>query len=217
VTPRVAPALVALALAVPLAAQTPLQASAAIGGGWERSVSLLGTTSATVLKGLVLGGEASARVGRVTIDGAYRQGTLDNSEGSDSRQYAEGHLRVMVATVPGLLVGFGPHARAYITNTGTQRWLFWALRVRGEQNIIGSTFSGYVEFWRSLTATVNVSESFDKATGGDVGMLVRFPESRFWGRVGYGIERAWLVGTDSRRETVEGLSLVLGYGAASVP
>lgn len=210
-----APVAAALVLiASPLAAQT-LHGSAALGGGWVRTVSLLGT-SQSALRGVVVGGEGRVRVGRLMVDGAYREGTLSTYDRVETRDYAEGHLLVMVATLPGIELGIGPHARAFITNTGTQRWLFWSLRLRGERDLIAPTIAGYVELWRSLSAKVNVSEAFDKATGGEVGMKVRFARSRFWGRVGYQIERAWL-GGDARRETVEGLAVVLGYGAASVP
>ena len=209
----VAPVAVALVLiASPLAAQT-LHGSAALGGGWVRTVSLLGS-SEDALHGVVVGGEGRIRVGRFMIDGAYREGGLSTYDDSETRDYAEGHLLVRIATLPGVELGIGPHARAFITATGTQRWLFWSLRVRGERSLIAPAVAGYVELWRSLSAKVNVSEAFDKANGGEVGMKVRFSRSLFWGRVGYQIERAWL---GSRRETVEGLGIVVGYGAASVP
>ena len=210
-----APVAAALLLsAAPLTAQT-LHGSAALGGGWVRTISVLGTSQAA-LRGVVLGGEGRVRVGRVMLDGAYREGGLSTYDRAETRDYAEGHLLLMVATVPGVEIGIGPHARAFITNTGTQRWLFWSLRLRGERHLIAPTIAGYVEVWRTLSANVNVSEAFDRARGGEVGMKVQFARSRFWGRVGYQIERAWL-GDDARRETVEGLAIVLGYGAASVP
>jgi len=210
---RVALAVVAVLLAVPPLAAQVLHGSAALGGGWVRSVSLLATNK-DVLNGVVIGGEGRVRVGRVMVDVAYREGSLVTSDHSDTRDYAEGHVRLIVATVPGVTLAVGPHARAYITNTGTQRWLFWTARLRGERNLIAPYIAGYVELWRSLGAKVNVSEVFEKATGGEVGMRVRFSRSQFWVRVGYGIERAWL---GTRRETVEGMSVALGYGPALVP
>jgi hypothetical protein len=210
---RVAPVAAALVLiASPLVAQT-LHGSAALGGGWVRTVSLLGS-SEDALRGVVIGGEGRVRVGRFMIDGAYREGGLSTYDRSETRDYAEGHLLLMIATVPGIELGIGPHARAFITNTGTQRWLFWSFRLRGERNLIAPSIAGYVELWRTLSARVNVSEAFDKANGGEVGMKVRFTHSRFWSRVGYQIERAWL---GARRETVEGLNVVVGYGTASMP
>jgi hypothetical protein len=210
---RVTPVAAALVLiAAPLAAQT-LHGSAALGGGWVRTVSLLGS-SEDALRGVVIGGEGRVRVGRFMIDAAYREGGLSTYDRSETRDYAEGHFLVMASVVRGVEIAIGPHARAFITNTGTQRWLFWSLRLRGERDLITPSIAGYVELWRSLSAKVNVSEAFDKANGGEVGMKVRFSGSRFWSRVGYQIERAWL---GARRETVEGLNIVVGYGAASVP
>lgn len=208
---RVSLAVTAIAvLATPLAAQT-LHGSLAFGGGSVRSTSLLGSTE-EALQGIVVGGEARLRVGRVWVDGAYREGSIKTTDDTETRDYADGHMFLRVETFPGVVASVGPHARAYITNTGTQRWLFWSVRLRGERALIAPAIAGYIELWHSLGANVNVSETFDRATGGDVGMTVRLPRSKFWGRIGYDIERAWLSGS-ARKETVEGVSLVLGFGS----
>jgi hypothetical protein len=203
----------AVAAAVALLAASPLSAQALLGSaglslGWVRSSSALGSTTSQ-LRGTVLGGEGRVRVGRVAFDVAYREGSIVSYDGNETRDYAEGRLLLLLATVPGVTLVAGPHARAYITSSGTQRWLFWTVRVRGEHELVGPSVSGYVEVWRSVGATVNVSEQFEKATGGEVGMNFRFGQSLFWGRAGYAIERAWL---GSRSETVEGITAVVGFG-----
>jgi hypothetical protein len=123
----------------------------------------------------------------------------------------EGDALLSVVTVPGVVVRVGPHARAYITSTGTQRWVFWTARLRGERALIGPALGGFVELWAAWSADVNVSEPFGRATGGIVGMQVRIPRSPVYGRLTYGIERATM-GDGARLETVEGLSVVLGVG-----
>jgi hypothetical protein len=206
-----APAAVAalLCAAVPpsLAAQG-LQGRAGLSVGWVRSSSALGT-SADMLHGTVIGGEGRVGIGRVSIDLGYREGSIVTDDDSETRDYAEGHFLLIVKTVPGILIAAGPHAHAYITNSGTQRWFFWSVRLRGEHDLIAPLFAGYVELWRSIGADVNVSEQFERAAGGEVGMNLRAGRSPFWGRVGYGIERAWLAG---RRETIEGLTVAVGFG-----
>lgn len=204
-----------LALSVGLLAPTALAGQAltgsvALGGGWVRTDSQTGTTQ-DLLSGVVVGGEGRLRLGRATLDLAYREGTVATTDESDTRDYADGLLLLMIEALPGVRLGAGPHARAYITNTGTQRWLFWTLRVRGEGTLIGQNISGYAEAWRSMSARVNVSEPLDRATGGEVGMTVKFAPSRFWARLSYGIERAWL-GNGTRKETVESLGVIVGFG-----
>lgn len=208
-TRRAAAAITAAALlaAAPLSAQA-LHGSAGLGVGWVRSVSHLGTTTEE-LSGTVVGGEGRLRLGHVMLDLGYREGSLVADSGSDTRDYADGHFLVLVTTVPGVVISGGAHARAFITNTGTQRWLFWTMRLRGEHPLIAPSLGGYLEVWRSLGANVNVSEEFERAAGGEVGLSLQVARSPFWGRVGYGIERAWL---GTRRETVEALTFVVGFG-----
>jgi hypothetical protein len=208
---RLALALSAVLLAPRALAGQALTGSAALGGGWVRTESQAGSTQ-DLLSGIVVGGEGRLRLGRVSLDLAYREGSIATEDGADTRDYADGQLLLLVRAVSGVRLGVGPHARAYITTSGTQRWLFWTLRIRGEGTLIVPGIAGYAEVWRSLSARVNVSEPFERSTGGEVGMTVRFAPSRFWARLGYTIERAWL-GNGTRVETVESLAVVLGFGA----
>lgn len=197
----------------PAAAQR-LAGSIGFAAGSVRARSRVGAAD-ELATGAVIGGEAGLRLGRVTVDLAYLQGTLSPDTGSaESRDYVEGDAFLSVMTVPGVVVSVGPHARAYITTTGTQRWLFWTARLRGERALIGSAVGGFLELWTAWSADVNVSERFGHATGGVVGMQVRIPRSPVYARLTYGIERA-AMGDGARLETVEGLSVVLGVGRRS--
>ena len=203
-------ALGALATAAPVAGQG-LVGAIGFSAGSARSRSQLGST-AEVLSGTMVGGEGRVGIGRVTLDFTYLQGALKPDTGSaESRDYVEGDALLSVVTAPGLTLRVGPHARAYISSTGTQRWLFWTARVRGERTLIAPAVSGFVEFWAALSGDVNVSEAFGSARGGLVGMSVRPPNSLFYGRLTYGIEHAKM-GGGARLETVEGVSLLLGFG-----
>lgn len=202
--------LVTLGTALPAAGQG-LFGSIAVSAGsvWTRSRT--GTVE-DAMSGAVVGGEGRVGIGRVTLDFAYLQGALNPDTGSaESRDYVEGDALLSVVTVPGVTVRMGPHARAYISSSGTQRWLFWTARLRGERALIAPAVSGFVELWAAWSADVNVSEAFSRASGGVVGMTVRIPHSMFYGRLSYGIERAQM-GDGARLETVEGVSLLVGVG-----
>lgn len=206
----VAVALAATAITAPAAAQV-LTGSVGLAAGSVQARSHIGTAD-NASSGAVIGGEGRVGLGRVTVDVVYLQGTLNPDTGSaEGRDYVEGGMFLSVRTVPGVALRVGPHARAYISTTGTQRWLFWTARLRGERALIGSAVTGFVELWAAWKADVNVSEPFGTATGGVVGMGVRIPRSAFWGRLTYGIERARM-GDGQRLETVEGVTLVVGFG-----
>ena len=163
------------------------------------------------LSGALLGGEGRVNVWRVVVDVGYAQGSVSpDSAGPVSRDVVEGRLLVGNRPWRGLTLKMGPHARAYLTNSGTQRWFFWEARLHGERPIVSPTVRAYAEIWRALSGSVNVLESFDHGQGGEAGMLVNLPGKPVWGRLAYGIERARL-GGGSRLETVEGLTLAVGY------
>ena len=202
-----------LLLVAPFTAASPQGLTGSVGGGAGsvRSRATLGTTTAA-FSGAMIGGEGHAGIGRVSVDVAYLQGTLNPDSGSaESRDYVEGDVFVSVVTLPGVTLRVGPHARAYISSAGTQRWLFWTGRVRGERTLIAPAVSGFVEAWLALSADVNVSEAFDNARGAVVGLSVRLPGAPFYGRLAYGIEQARM-GGGARLETVEGLSVIVGFG-----
>jgi hypothetical protein len=202
-----------LIVVAPVAAASAqgLTGSVGAGAGSARSRSTLGTTT-TSFSGAMIGGEGHAGIGRVSVEVAYLQGTLNPDSGSaESRDYVEGDFLLSVVTLPGVTLRVGPHARAYISSGGTQRWLFWTGRVRGERTLIAPGVSGFVEGWLAWSADVNVSEAFDNARGAVVGLSVRLPGAPFYGKLAYGIEQARM-GGGARLETVEGLSVIVGFG-----
>ena len=94
------------------------------------------------------------------------------------RDYVEGDAFLSIVTFPGLILRGGPHARAFISDDGTQRWLFWTARARYEFRMITSPpIDGFAEGWAALSADVNVSEEFTSARGAIVGLHARFPGS----------------------------------------
>jgi len=193
----------------------PALASAQTFGGGVGSTMLRvrSTVGATeeVLSGTLMGVEGRVERWGLALDVAYAQGSVEPDSGTPAaRDVVEG--RILFGNRPwrGLSVKAGPHIRSYVTTSGTQRWFFWEARLRGEGTIVGRV-QVYAEIWRVLSGDVNVAESFDGGQGGEAGMVVTLPRSPFWGRLAYGIERSKL-GGGARLETVEGLSLAVGYG-----
>lgn len=171
-----------------------------------RSERLDGTD---VLSGTTFGAEGALSRGRLTLSVHYLQGTVDADTGGSSRDLVEGRILLNARPLQWLTVAAGPQVRTYVLASGqTERWVWWALRARGEATFIGSAVSGYAEVWRALTTDVNVPEPFDHAQGGEAGIVVDFSRAPIQARVGYRIDHAEL-GGGSRLETVEGAILGL--------
>jgi hypothetical protein len=171
------------------------------------------TATTTASTGTMIGVEAHVGISRVTVDLSYLQGRLNaETVGDPSRDYVEGDAFLSVVTFPGVILRVGPHARAYLSDAGTQRWVFWTGHLRGEFTLITSpAITAFAEGWMAWTAEVNVSEQFDGGLGGVVGMSARIPGTGFYGRLSYNIEQARM-GGGGRLEMVEGLSVVVGFG-----
>ena len=208
-TLRVAGALLCLVPAI-AAAQGLTGAVGGIGGA-VRTRSVIGTTT-EIASGAIIGVEGHIGISRVSVDLSYLQGTLNGDiGGTDSREYVEGDAYLSVVTFPGVILRVGPHARAYISDAGTQRWLFWTGHLRGEFGLIKPAITAFAEAWVAWNADVNVSEEFDKGHGGIIGMNVRIPGTAFYGRLSYAIEQAHM-GGGTRIEDVEGITMVVGFG-----
>lgn len=200
----------ALAGAAPATAQNLTGGAGATVGTLRSRSRIGGVTEAFV--GPVIGGEGRVGLGRVSVDLTYLQGTLEPDTGAaESTDYVEGDAYLSVVTVPGVTLRVGPRAHAYISSTGTQRWLFWTGRLRGERSLIAPGVNGFVEVWIAFSADVNVSEEFSRGTGGSAGMTVHLGKVPFYGRLLYSVEHASM-GNGTRLDTVESVSLVIGYG-----
>ncbi len=180
-------------------------------GGAVRTRSIIGTTT-EIASGAVIGVEGRVGISRVSVEVSYLQGTLSGDiGGTDSRDYVEGDAYLSVVTFPGVILRVGPHARAYVSDVGTQRWLFWTGHLRGEFGLIKPALTAFAEAWAAWDADVNVSEEFDKGHGAIVGLTALSPGTGFYGRLSYAIEQAHM-GGGSRIEDVEGISFVVGFG-----
>ena len=155
---------------------------------------------------------------RVMIAGGYWQGNL-KGVGTADRDIVEGFALVGARPAGWLSVCVGPHAWTYVSSAGNQRWFLWEGRARVQGEILPGVQS-YFQFWKVLSANVNVPQAFQSGAGGEGGLSLRvrdvpiFPD-RLPVRIGvaYGIERVMMNSTQTqgaRSEVLDRLSLSLG-------
>lgn len=208
---------VARALCVCLALGAGIGRSAAQGLTPAGAITIVQTrvkselpTGTTEFSGATVGGQGSVSFGHLDLSVSYHQGKIDPVAASGTgHDLVEGSVLAGVRPAPWLRLAVGPHARAYQLTGGTQRWLFWELRVRAAGAFIGSAARGYVELWRALSTSVNVPEPFDHAQGGEAGMVVHLARAPLDLRLAYRIDHA-VLGGGTRLETVDGVVVALG-------
>jgi hypothetical protein len=155
--------------------------------------------------GTTFGGEGGLSFGRLVLRLDYVQGSVSPvSGGPSARDLIEGRAEIGFRPLRWLTLGGGPHARAYVIDGRSVRWVLWNVRGRAEGNFIGSAVAGYMEGWRAVSADVNVPEPFDHAEGGEAGIVLRLSGAPLQARVAYRIDHS-VLGGGSRQETVEGV------------
>jgi len=85
------------------------------------------------------------------------------------------------------------------------------LRARAEGVILVPVIHTHAELWRAVSTQINIGTGSGSATGGEAGLTLHLPQSPFWGRIVYAIDRAEL-SDGSRAETFERISFSVGYG-----
>jgi hypothetical protein len=174
---------------------TALRTRTAIGG------------AVTGLRGQLFGGEGSLLTGRLALRVSYVEGSA--SSGGLHRDQVEGLVLVGAQPVRGLTLTAGPHVMAF-TDSTTQRWVEWQVRGRYEGPLVERFVRGYLEGWAAVAGSAHAVGDFGGARGGGAGLLVRLGDTPIVARLGYAIAESRLK-AGVRRETVEGLSIGLGY------
>lgn len=171
---------------------------------------VIGAVEST-LSGTEFGGEARVGVGIVGLDLGYWQGSLSPKSGPASNEdIVEGKALLEIRPMSWFTVSAGPHARAYTTAAGTERWLTWRVQGRIEQDLVPATVRGYAEVWFVASGDVNVVQPFTSGRGGNVGLRLAPQHWPVWFTLGYGIEQIRL-GGGSRLDTVDRVAVGVGY------
>jgi hypothetical protein len=211
VTRVVAAACAALGLSLPLAAQTRWQVSLGATGGSE-TVRSRADSVRERLRGAVFSGEALVTRDRLALRLRYGQGHVTAASGTVmARDVAEGEALLGYTARPWLTLWLGPHAHAYGTALGDQRWLFWSARASAHGSLFPGRLESFVELWQAFAGRVSRPASSSAGRGAEAGLQLqlRIASRPLWGRLAYRVEQG-RVGA-SRRETVEAITLTVGY------
>ncbi len=181
---------------------------------WVRSDSAAGVggAGAVRLRGPVLGGEGRLVFNGFAVGVGLLSGTLQAADqGTMKRDLIEGRLVVAARPVPWLEMSVGPSVRAYVTDSVTERWVFWQARARVDAPIVTASLTSYLELWRALSSEVNLVAGAGRVQGGEAGVVYRPPQRPYWVRLAYRVDDAVVRAGGS--ETLEAVSLAIGVGS----
>jgi hypothetical protein len=139
-------------------------------------------------------------------------GTLQTADQTVKRDLIEGRLVVAARPVPWLEMSLGPFVRAYVTDSITERWLFWQARARFEAPIVTASLTSYVELWRALSSEVNLVAGAGRVQGGEAGVVYRPPRRPYLVRLAYRMDDAAVRGVATGSETLESISVAVIVG-----
>jgi hypothetical protein len=195
----------ALTLTADLHAQSNWTVSFGAGGAREIVHSRLGTAQ-TRLSGSLFGGEAVATRRRFVARLRYGQGHLTSD--TASRNVVQGEALVGYEARPWLGFWVGPRARTFVApGFSDRRWLFWSGGLSARGAIFPGRVDSFVELWQGFSGSLNRPASSARGGGLELGLEVRF-DHPWWARCAYRIEQGRV---DDRRNTVEGLTLTVGF------
>jgi hypothetical protein len=167
--------------------------------------------SVVTRSGLLFEGAADLRVSLLELGLAYRQGTLSASGTNDQRDLVEGQAMLGLRLVRWFKIEAGPRLRAYVTPAGTERWVFWEGRVQAAARVIRPAGWAYLRVGRVLTADLP-GLVLDEGVGAEGALELQLPGTPVWGRLGYWMHRASIIG-GQRVETMQGVSAGVMVGA----
>lgn len=178
---------------------------------WVRNdAAAAGAASPVRLRGPMFGGEGRLVFNEFSVGLGLSSGTLQTADQTVKRDLMEGRLVVAARPVPWLEMSVGPFVRAYVTDTVTERWVFWQARARVEAPIVTGSLTSYVELWRAVSSDVNLVGGAGRVQGGEAGVVYRPPQRPFWLRLSYRLDDAAVRTRGS--ETLEAISLAITVG-----
>src|SRR6185503_4158585 len=108
-------------------------------------------TSSPALEGLVVGGLGRVSVWRLELEARYGEGRLEAGAGQSRRDLVEGEVMLGIRPVPWISLKAGPHARGFLVDGVTERWLLWDARLRVDAFVAAPAIRGYLELGGALS------------------------------------------------------------------
>jgi len=175
---------------------------------WVHSDTGLSRSS---LRGPGFGGEGRIGVNGLLFGLGLMQGQLKPGGGtgggaSPQVDLVQGTVFVGGRLLPWLEMTAGPVVRAYVTDSTTERWVFWQARARVDAPIVVGQLASYLEVWRALASEVNLPTGAGRIQGGEAGVVFQPPQQRIWLRLSYRMDDA-LLGGPGGNETLEAITL----------
>jgi hypothetical protein len=161
------------------------------------------------LRGPGFGGEGRISVNGLLFGLGLLEGQLKRTgvAGSAPRlDLVQGTVFVGGRVLPWLEMTAGPVVRAYVTDSTTERWVYWQARARVDAPIVVGKLASYLEVWRALASDVNLPTGAGRIQGGEAGVVFQPPRQRVWLRLSYRVDDA-LLGGPGGNETMEAITL----------
>ena len=170
-----------------------------------------GEPSTEGFSGAAVGFQGVLSLWRLELGVRYLYGGLDSDQGDVKLDFVEAEFLIGYRPIPWFTVKAGPHARAFESQAGTERWLFWELRARAQAALIAPQLGSYVELWGSVVGDVNFGPGFGGGRGLEAGLSYEPMSIPLWGRISYRIDRGTVSG-GSRSDSVQEVLIGLGFG-----
>ena len=161
-------------------------------------------------RGPGFGGEGRIAVNGLLFGLGLLEGQLKPSGAATAPQLdlVQGTVFLGGRLAPWLEMTVGPVVRAYVTDSSTERWVFWQARARVDAPIVVGTLGSYLEVWRALASDVNLPTGARRIQGGEAGVVYQPPRQRVWLRLSYRMDDALLGGGGpGGNETMEAITL----------
>lgn len=194
----------AMVLATPLEAQTLRAGVSAVAARVTTPFSSGGPT----LTGALAGGTGELNLGVLQVAGTYFQGRVTGTNNL-AWDVVEGDAVLAVRPAAWVSLGFGPHARSYVTGAGTIRWVLWSARAGMALPLATDAVRATFDLWAALAGSVGGTTPYGSARGLTGGLSVRIPRTRVWAQGTYRAEHLALSGGGGV-ETYEELGLGVG-------
>lgn len=175
----------------PARAGSAMMFSVAGGVGLYSGTSTSSSAGTLSLSGVGLAGEGTLQFGRVGLRLGYGEATLKaKSNDAAGRKQVEGIAMIGVRTLPFLTFWVGPHARAWTSDLGNQRWLMWEIRAEAHHQL-SRMLDIAVAGWSVAQGSVDASLPFDRGLGAMGRIDLRLGRSPLAASLTYRIERAY--------------------------